>query len=150
RNQFGASGGGPLRKDKTFFYSAYEALRDRLGVTILDGVPSAGCHGSAGATITNAACPELGTTASVTVKPSVASYLALYPNPNLPSNQYTYPASQPTREDYGMVRMDQNFSSKDNFFGRYTIDDSLQTVPDSFGIPGAGQNRVYRGQFLTL
>src|SRR3990172_24926 len=60
RNQFGASFGGPINRDKTFFHAVYEGLRQRLGLTIVDNVMGAGCHGPAGATITSAACPQLG------------------------------------------------------------------------------------------
>src|ERR1700730_5821352 len=41
RNQFGASAGGPIQKDKTFFFADYEGFRQALGVTNLDFVPSA-------------------------------------------------------------------------------------------------------------
>src|SRR5262249_56481731 len=44
RNNFGGSFGGPLKKDKTFFYGVYEGLRQNLGVTILDNVLPTACH----------------------------------------------------------------------------------------------------------
>lgn len=40
RNQFGASAGGPIRKDRTFIFGDYEGLRQSLGVTTVDTVPS--------------------------------------------------------------------------------------------------------------
>src|SRR2546427_85526 len=40
RNQFGASAGGPIRKDKTFVFGDYEGLRQALGVTQVNNVPS--------------------------------------------------------------------------------------------------------------
>src|SRR4029077_5494605 len=44
RNNFGGSAGGPIRKDKTFFYLVYEGLRQRQGATISDTVFPAACH----------------------------------------------------------------------------------------------------------
>src|ERR1700733_12226136 len=41
RNQFGGSAGGPIQKGKTFFFGAYEGLRQSLGTTVLDLVPTA-------------------------------------------------------------------------------------------------------------
>src|SRR5438034_9122532 len=41
RNQFGASLGGPILKDRTFIFGDYEGLRSSLGVTQVDTVPSA-------------------------------------------------------------------------------------------------------------
>src|SRR5713101_3397389 len=40
RNQFGGSAGGPIQKDRTFFFADYEGLRQSLGVTQVDTVPS--------------------------------------------------------------------------------------------------------------
>ncbi|HEY3838647.1 MAG TPA: carboxypeptidase regulatory-like domain-containing protein [Bryobacteraceae bacterium] len=40
-NQFGATLGGPIRKNKTFFFGAYEGVREIQGVTFVDSVPTA-------------------------------------------------------------------------------------------------------------
>ena len=84
KNNFGASFGGPIRKDKTFFYAVYEGLQENLGFTANDLVPAAGCHGAAGTVITEAACPTLGLApgGSVTIaNADIAALLSLYPNP---------------------------------------------------------------------
>src|SRR4029077_122982 len=44
RNQFGASFGGPIQKDKTFFYAVYEVQRLNAGQTTIDNVFAANCH----------------------------------------------------------------------------------------------------------
>src|SRR5262249_858021 len=112
RNQFGGSVGGPIKKDKTFFFGVYEGLRQRFGITTISNTIPAGCHGPAGAVITNTACPQLGTTVpSVTISPVTAPLLALYPNPNLPNNRFTFPFTQPIQDDYAQGRVDHNFSS---------------------------------------
>src|SRR6202049_1839619 len=59
RNQFGGAFGGPIKKDKTFFFAVFEGLRENLGTTNNLLVPSAGCHGNAGDSITVANCPDL-------------------------------------------------------------------------------------------
>jgi len=45
RNQFGAGVGGPIKKDKTFFYADYEGLRENQGVTTESFVPSSAVRG---------------------------------------------------------------------------------------------------------
>src|ERR1700731_3993291 len=52
RNQFGAAFGGPIKKDKTFFYAVFEGVRQNRGVPINNVVPAAGCH-PAGASAAN-------------------------------------------------------------------------------------------------
>jgi hypothetical protein len=128
RNQFGGAFGGPIKKDKTFFYAVYEGLRDSQGITTISPVPGAGCHGAAGATITNVACPQLGSTSSVVISPVIAPALALYPLPNLGSSQYTFPFNANANENWGQIRVDQNFSSKDLLFGRFTTDVADQPI----------------------
>ncbi len=94
RNNFGGGFGGPIKKNRTFFYAAYEGLRQDLGQTVVDLVPSAGCHGPTGdntGTVTAQACPELGAgSAPVTIAPVMKGLLSLYPVPNLPNNQFTF------------------------------------------------------------
>ena len=155
RNNFGGSFGGPIKKDRTFFYGVFEALRERLGVTpAQDTVMASGCHGPAGATITVAACPQLasgltGGATSVVVDPRIASILTLFPLPNIPgTNQFTFPFTQPTTENFGQIRVDHTFSIKDTAFVRYTIDDTQLTQPLAY--PQFLTIRASRFQYATL
>jgi hypothetical protein len=148
RNNFGASFGGPIQKGKTFFYATYEGLRQALGVTTITNVFGAGCHGAAGAIITNVECPQLLATPSVTIVPVVAPLLALYPTPNLPKNEFTFPADQPSNEDYGQIRVDHTFSPADSMFGRYTADDSRYGLVLAY--PQFTAPQLSRHQYATL
>ncbi len=64
RNQFGASIGGPIQKNKTFFFADYEGIRQQEGFTFTDTVPTA------------AARQGILSTGNVTVSPLVQPYLA--------------------------------------------------------------------------
>jgi hypothetical protein len=149
RNNFGASLGGPIKHDKTFFFVTFEGVQEAKGITINDIVPGPGCHGAAGATITNTACPQLGSTSSVKIAAAVAPLLALYPLPNLPNDGFTTPFTQPDADWFGQARVDHVFSNKDSVFGRYTADsdDQIQGLlfPQYFVIP-----RLTHHQYLTL
>jgi outer membrane receptor protein involved in Fe transport len=164
RNNFGGSLGGPIKKDKTYFFGVYEELRQNLGVTSLLNVPSAGCHGPAGAVITAAECPDILPAASVTIDPGIAPFLALFKSPNLPPPapgsppEFTFPSTSVLQEHYGQLRVDQTFSPSDTFFGRYTIDDdTFNNATTSISASNVGQNFPYfrlagttRNQYLTL
>src|SRR6266446_809422 len=129
RNSFGGSFGGPIKKDKTFFYGVYEGLRQNLGVTVLDNVIPAACHqlvnpGTNNTTLANptACAPTL--TSSTSVPQVMQPFIDLYPLPNLSVNQATFPSASKQRAEFGQMRVDQNFSSADTLFARYTIDDA--------------------------
>ena len=161
KNNFGASFGGPIRKNKTFFYAAYEGLQENLGFTANDLVPAAGCHGAAGAVITEAACPTLGLAPGSSVKianANIAAMLSLYPNPNNGANSYLFGPSTKVGVNYGQIRFDQSFSSSDSFFARYTIDSADIDSANNQGIPIPSGTAFpqFRGggydldQFITL
>jgi hypothetical protein len=145
RNQFGASVGGPIKKDKTFFFLVYEGLRERLGVTTVSPTIPAACH-----VTTNNPCiiqPAAGNP-NRNVLPVVQPLLDLFPVPNLPGDKFTFPFTQPTRDDYGQARVDHIFSSADSLFGRFTINDTNQTNPIAF--PQFRTLRFSRNQYTTL
>ena len=126
RNNFGASLGGPIKKDNTFFFFTYEGFRERLGSG--SGVTStlgSGCQGAVGTVITKAACPQL-TGSSVTVgsaSPATTQLMKLFLAPNVPgTNELAFAFNQPSTENFYQGRIDHTFSSKDSIFGRYTDD----------------------------
>jgi hypothetical protein len=140
RNQFGATFGGPVRKDRAFFFVGYEALVERLGRTISTIVPD-----------DNARIGRLpGVVANV--DPGVRPYLNAFPRANSPViggglAQYTFPFEQTLTEHFVQGRIDLHPGAAHQFFARYTLDDADQFLPTDF--PQFPRRFVSRNQFLT-
>ncbi|MGH9355844.1 MAG: carboxypeptidase regulatory-like domain-containing protein, partial [Terriglobia bacterium] len=143
RNQFGGSAGGPIHKGRFFFFADYEGLRQSLGVTRVDTMPSA------------AARTGQLSTGTVQVDPQAARYLAaFYPLPNGPllgagdAGIFTFAGQQVTAENYFTTRLDGKFTAKDSAYGTYMHDNSEIIQPDSFD--NVISNVVSRRQLVTF
>jgi hypothetical protein len=143
RDQPGFTVGGPIKKDHTFFFVSYEHLRQRQTNTTTINTPGPAIR--AGIT----------TAGTFPVDPISAKLMAAMqpPNGTIFSNgigQYTY--GQPTQadEDYFMGKVDQQVSSKDNFFVRYTSDiaSNINPLPfPGFTEPIDTKNRFMIGEY---
>jgi hypothetical protein len=124
RNQFGGSVGGPVRHDKTFFFFSYEGLRQSLGVTNVDTVPSAAAR---------AGQLQAG---NVNIDSKVAPYLKLFPLPNGivkgDIGQYIVATQLVTPENFYTARVDHHFSDRDSIHGTFVFDNGQTTGPDAF------------------
>jgi hypothetical protein len=127
RNQFGGSVGGPIRKNRTFFFADYEGLRQSLGVTHVDTVPSVTARNG------------LLSTGPVQVDPTVARFLsAFYPLPNggtLGSGDigiFSFADQQVITENYFTTKIDHKLSERDSLSGTYLRDNSEVVQPGGF------------------
>jgi hypothetical protein len=126
RNNFGASLGGPIRKDKLFLFANYEGYRQNLGVTDVTYVPDNNAR--------NGIVP--GVASPIVISPTVAGLLNLWPVQNGPevgggiAEAFSSP-TQHIREDFGTARFDANLTPNDLLFGVFTIDDSIAASPSA-------------------
>jgi hypothetical protein len=127
RNQFGGSLGGPIVKEKAFFFADYEGLRDSKGATEVDTVPSAAARNG-----------QL-STGNVAVDPAIAKFIStFYPLPNGAldaggdTGSVTIPIQRLNSENFFTTRLDDNISSNDTLHGSFVFDNTNLTIPDEF------------------
>jgi hypothetical protein len=116
-NQFGASLGGPIVREKTFFFLAYEGYRQNWGFPLLGFVPS----------------PAFRTQVAAD-SPVLIPILNAYPQGQTPTsspnvNQFTSEGTQRVFENSAMIRLDQHFSATTTAFLRFNIDRAVNTQP---------------------
>jgi hypothetical protein len=108
-NFFGGTIGGPIRKDRTFFFASFEELRQGVGVNVDGRVPSLAARAQATG--------------------AIKTLIDEYPLPTGPASGddsagFFATATNPVNETDFSLRLDHRFSSTDDFFARYSFSDS--------------------------
>ncbi|MCX6551174.1 MAG: TonB-dependent receptor [Acidobacteria bacterium] len=164
QNQFGGSVGGPIFKNKTFFFADYMGFKIKQAIPVLATVPtlkmrqgdfSESFPGAASRVVYDPATTRVDPATGLQVRdpfpnnqipanridPIALQLLNLYPLPLLTDRlSGNYPGN-PIKEfsqNYINGRIDQNLSNSDTLFGRFTWDRATQYYPYAFPYGGAG------------
>jgi hypothetical protein len=142
RNQFGGVLGGPIRRDRTFFFIDYQGQRQTIGRTVISTVPTVlqrqGIFTEAiagrvpaiydpatttrgGGGVTRTAFPD-GTIPVERMDPLARALLERYPLPTSAgtANNYRRTESETVDQDQFSLRIDHRFTNRDQMFGRLT------------------------------
>ena len=144
RNQFGGTFGGPIFKDKTFFFADYEGIRQNKGITQLTVVPSQNARNGllCSVAIANVCDPHQLThvpgdnTDANGVDLNAKAYFTFFHLPNGAilgngdTGEYRFSGQQIVSENFFTTRVDHNFSDKDRLFGTYVFDKTPYVSPD--------------------
>lgn len=116
RNQFGGSAGGPIRKNKTFWFADYEQIKENLSTSIT----------------ANTLTPL----ARSTAVPSIQPFLTFFPQPNQPFSstatvgQYIFPSNRISNGEFATGRVDHKFTENDTLYGTFLFDNGDFKAPD--------------------
>jgi Carboxypeptidase regulatory-like domain len=137
RNNFGGDVGGPIWKNRTFFFVSYEGLRQHQGILQNSTV------------LTPAQQAQIA--ANAALFPAAAAQAKLIPLPNS-GNNYVAFTPGPVQIDQYTADVLQQFSTKDSLHAFYAFQSDVRTEPALQGdtIPGWGDHRNAHRQVLTF
>src|ERR1017187_2351480 len=144
RNQYGATIGGPVQQNKTFFFADWQGTRLRTGITRFSVVPTLAQRQGI---FTQAVFDPLSsprtqfpsnTVPASRFDPLANQILQHYPVPNVAgANNFVRTATEPDAQDQADFRLDHYFGQKHRVFGRYTFfrddDNPVTPLPDGSG-----------------
>ncbi len=151
RNQFGGTVGGPVIKNRTFYFGSYQGTLVRQSTTITGTVPSgnmvAGDFGAVNIFDPQQAVSGLLRTQfpgnvipASRLDPVGAKVAALYARPNLAGavNNYASNVGTVDNDHQGDGRIDHKLSEKDSLFGRFSVNQRTVDRGALFAAPGNG------------
>jgi len=162
RSQYGTTLGGPIRRDKTFFFVSWENQNRGNGVSSLAEVPPAAFRNGDFSSLNvalknpfNNFAPFQGNQIPKSLwSPQGSGLLALFPLPNLdnPQNNIVSSSKGHYDSDQFSIRVDHRFGEKDQMYGSYQFLDSHELYPlsnplcSARSVPGWGCNEMSRTQ----
>jgi outer membrane receptor protein involved in Fe transport len=137
-NQFGGTIGGPIQKDKTFFFGNYEGFRQVAGITRLTIVPT---DAQKNGIFTDAG----GNAVQLPLDPTAAELLKLYPEPNTAQTGGNFVSSPnlANSTDQYLIKVDHRMAANDMLTVRYSytsfnIFNPFAPGQETTAIPGYG------------
>jgi hypothetical protein len=165
QNQYGGSVGGPVKKNKTFFFADYEKFKQTQGVTFVSTVPTAkmraGDFSEIAQTIydpTSAVRTAFAGNVipSGRLDPIALRYMALYPQPSSAglANNFTFTNTRTQDSGTADFRVDHRFNDNNTLFARYSYNNVDTFTPGALpavnGIEPGGNNGTFPGPNTTI
>jgi hypothetical protein len=161
QNVFGGTFGGPIKKDKLFFFFNYEGYRNAINQSVTQTVPTTSfLAGQVGYVDTTGATQFLTTPQIATldagctlcsapgVDQALLNYYANIPTANgaaegdgINSGSYVFSSPNPNTQNTSIVKLDYNISSKQHLFGRGNL--QKDTSAGTVNFPGQPSSSVY-------
>ncbi len=168
QNQFGASAGGPIRKDKLFIFGDYEGIRYSKGIPVSISVPSNAARNGQLCSIPILSGPNACSTTQLQPNPAdpngtdangvdlaVKKYLPFWPvSTNIPAGTngdtatYGFTGQRVVTENFFTIRGDDKISDKDSLAATYLRDNTPYSSPD--GLDAVLLNSITNRQIVSL
>jgi hypothetical protein len=163
RNVFGGFVGGPIKKDKAFFFASYQGTRERNGASIINSLssnilvdPKLTNDRSAATLQTAYGLPAINPVALALLNVKLASGQFLIPTPTAANGTYTGSTPSVYNENQFNLNFDYRFNDRNTLATKFFFSNAPQTLvlPSFLGggpnVPGFGNFQQNNNRLITL